>query len=106
IGDLNGDGKPDLAVANAGSATVSVLLGNGDGRFGVKTDHDTGISPRSVAIGDLNGDGRPDLVVATSGSNTVSVLLGNGDGSFAPRRYFGRLGRWFSWPSVVFDGEY
>jgi len=38
IGDLNGDGKPDLAVANAGDTTVSVLLGNGDGAFRVKRD--------------------------------------------------------------------
>ena len=42
IGDLNGDGKPDLAVANYGSNTVSVLLGNGDGTFGTKTDFATG----------------------------------------------------------------
>ena len=55
IGDLNGDGKPDLAVANYYSNTVSVLLGNGDGTFGAKTDFGTGSIPFSVAIGDLNG---------------------------------------------------
>src|SRR5437879_6529689 len=59
IGDLNGDGKPDLATANGGSNTVSVLLGNGDGSFGVRTDYGTGSNPYSVAIGDLNGDGKP-----------------------------------------------
>ena len=64
IGDLNGDGKPDLAVANCDSNTVSVLLGNGDGTFGAKTDFATGSGPGSVAIGDLNGDGKPDLAVA------------------------------------------
>src|SRR5437867_3249942 len=42
IGDLNGDGKPDLAVANHSSLTVSVLLGNGNGSFGAKTDFGTG----------------------------------------------------------------
>src|SRR5205809_482726 len=42
IGDLNGDGKPDLATANN---TVSVLLGNGDGSFGMKTDYGTGSGP-------------------------------------------------------------
>ena len=79
IGDLNGDGRPDLAVANAGSFggdDVSVLLGDGTGWFGTKTDFPTGPQPRSVAIGDVSGDGRPDLVVANLGSNTLSVLLG------------------------------
>src|SRR2546425_8069975 len=42
IGDLNGDGRPDLTVANYSSGTVSVLLGNGNGTFGTKTDFATG----------------------------------------------------------------
>jgi len=73
IGDLNGDGNPDLAVANGAANTVSVLLGNGDGTFGTKTDFGTGGVPSSVAIGDLDGDGKLDLAVA-NGSSTVSVL--------------------------------
>jgi uncharacterized protein (DUF2141 family) len=80
IGDLNGDGRLDLVVANAGSNTVSVFLGNGAGFQ--QTQYPTGTNPESVAIGDLNGDGRLDLAVANFDSNTVSVLLGNGDGSF------------------------
>ncbi len=48
IGDLNGDGGPGLAVANNSSNTVSVLLGNGDGTFGTKTDVGTGSGPSSV----------------------------------------------------------
>ncbi len=84
VGDFNGDGRPDLTVANQGSATVSVLLGNGDGTFAPLMDFSVGLSPSSMAIGDLNGDGRPDLAVANQSSNTVSVLLGNGDGTFAP----------------------
>src|SRR5690242_1372303 len=55
IGDLNGDGRPDLVVANDNANTVSVLLGNAT--FGAKTDFATGSLPISVAIGDLNGDG-------------------------------------------------
>jgi hypothetical protein len=43
IGDVNGDGKPDLAVANASSNTISVLLGNGAGGFGARTDFATGV---------------------------------------------------------------
>jgi uncharacterized protein (DUF2141 family) len=81
IGDLNGDGRLDLAVANAGSNTVSVLLGNGDGSF-QQTQYATGTNPESVAIGDLNGDGRLDLAIANFDSNTVSVLLGSVGGGF------------------------
>ena len=89
IADLNGDGRPDLVVANFGSNTVSVLLENAAGTFSGKTDFGTGGAPCSVAIADVNGDGRPDLVVANAVSNTVSVLLGNGDGTFATRTDFG-----------------
>src|SRR5439155_3480396 len=90
IGDLNGDGRPDLAVANLGSNSVSVLLGRGDGSFDAQVQYATGNEPLSVAIGDLNGDGRPDLAVANEepGSNTVSVLLGQGDGSFGTQIEF------------------
>ena len=84
IGDLDGDGKPDLAVANAGSSTVSVLLNNGNGTFGAWTDGwRTGSGPRSVAIGDLNRDGKPDLATANCDSRTVSVLLNVGDAPVA-----------------------
>src|SRR6266550_690309 len=89
IGDVNGDGKPDLAVANSSSNSVSVLLGNGDGTFVAKVDYGTGNSPQSVAIGDVSGDGKPDLAVANSGSSTVSVLLGNGDGTFVAKVDYG-----------------
>jgi hypothetical protein len=83
VGDFNGDGVPDLAVANGGSRTVSVLLGRGDGSFAAATNYAAGNYPASVAVGDFNGDGVPDLAVANFGNNTVSVLLGRGDGSFA-----------------------
>ena len=89
IGDLNGDGKPDMATANHGANTISVLLGNGNGTFGAKSDFPAGTSPRFVAIGDLNGDGKPDLAVTNLFAATVSVLLGNGDGSFGAKTDFG-----------------
>ena len=81
-GDLNGDGKPDLAVANSASSNVSVLLGNGDGTFRAVVNYATGQNPQSVAIGDFNGDGNADLVTANHQDGNVSVLLGNGDGTF------------------------
>jgi hypothetical protein len=85
VGDFNGDGKLDLAVAHAGNNTISISLGNGDGTFLSAVDYALGNSPFSVAIGDFNGDGKLDLVTANeNGSGSVSVLLGNGDGTFQP----------------------
>src|SRR5256885_1819824 len=81
-GDFNGDGKPDLAVADFDSNTVLVLLGNGDGTFQAPRTFTTGARPSSVAAGDFNGDGALDLAVANEDNFSVSVLLGNGDGTF------------------------
>ena len=85
VGDFNGDGKLDMAVANFGSASISILLGNGDGTFKPPVYYGLGPGshhPTSVAVGDFNGDNRLDLAVANGGSNDVSVFLGNGDGTF------------------------
>ena len=64
VGDFNGDGKADLAVANASSNNVSVLLGNGNGTFQAAVNYAAGTGPSSVAVGDFNGDGKADLAVA------------------------------------------
>jgi len=82
VADFNGDNKPDLAVANSGSNSVSILLGNGDGTFAAKTDFTTGQQPVCVATGDFNGDNKLDLVTANLGANSISILLGNGNGTF------------------------
>jgi hypothetical protein len=85
IGDLNGDNKMDLAVANGQFANngVSVLLGNGDGTFGGLTSWVADQQPAAVVIGNFLGDTKADMVVVNQGSNDVSFLLGNGDGTFA-----------------------
>ena len=64
VGDFNGDGKQDLAVANDSSDNVSILLGDGTGNFSAATNFGTGDCPYSVAVGDFNGDGKQDLAVA------------------------------------------
>ncbi len=80
IGDLNGDGKPDLAVANGKSDNVSVRLNTTNpgatvSSFASIQNFAVGATPTSVAIGDLNGDGRPDLAATNFFGNNVSVLL-------------------------------
>jgi hypothetical protein len=75
MGDLNGDGKPDLATANYYANSVSVLPNRGDGSFEARLDYATGNAPWSVAIGDLNGDGKPDLATANPDAYSVSELL-------------------------------
>ena len=87
VGDFNGDGTQDLAVANSRSNNVSVLLGNGDGTFQAARNYAAGYESEWVAVGDFNGDGTLDLAVTDYGSNTVSVLLGNGDGTFQARNF-------------------
>jgi hypothetical protein len=79
-GDLNGDGRPDLAVAEY-NAGVAVLLNKGGGKFGKPVLYP--VSPAavtSVVIAELNHDNHPDLVVATF--KAVGVLLGRGGGKF------------------------
>jgi hypothetical protein len=85
VADLNGDGSPDLAVANYGSGTVSVLPGQGHGVFRAAAGYGVGDTPVALAEGDFDGDGTLDLVVANSNTrfpDTINILLGNGDGTF------------------------
>ena len=96
VGDFNGDGKADLAVANecpdshCSAGAVSVLLGNGDGTFQAPQTYSSGGSEAyAVAVSDVNKDGKADLIVANGcesanqcANGVVGVLLGNGDGTF------------------------
>ena len=81
--DLNGDGIPDLIVANSGGNNVLVYPGLGNGQFGPPVNgtkgFPVGTDPTGLTVADLNG--QPDLLVADTGSNDVSVLLGQGSGS-------------------------
>ncbi len=96
IDDLDGDGKPDLVVANSNfSSTISVFRNTStsgsitSGSFAARVDFTTGQSPDYIAIGDLDGDGKPDIVVTAGG--TVSVFRNTStigsitSGSFATR---------------------
>ncbi|MFY8127671.1 MAG: FG-GAP-like repeat-containing protein, partial [Chitinophagaceae bacterium] len=101
IGDINGDSKPDLAITNRISNTVSILQNtstNGSidvSSFNTKVDFSVGDEPVSIAIGDIDGDGKPDIAVANSQSYYLSVLhnthnSGNiSTSSFATQEAFG-----------------
>ncbi|MCM3906180.1 MAG: FG-GAP-like repeat-containing protein [Pyrinomonadaceae bacterium] len=82
-GDLNGDGKLDLAVATTTGSNIHVLIGNGDGTFQTSVPYVAGPNPPDVVIADFNADGKLDVASANSGS-TVSIFIGNGDGTLRP----------------------
>ncbi len=88
VGDFNGDGKPDLAVANGLDATVGIFLNKGDGTFRDMVAYPVGKGPIWIAVGDFDGDGKPDLAVADfygeDEHGRLSLLRGKGDGTFEP----------------------
>ncbi|MFZ4524514.1 MAG: FG-GAP-like repeat-containing protein [Chlorobium sp.] len=79
--DFNGDGNPDLAVANYGSSTVSVMIGSWASRI----DYPAGDGARWITGGDFNGDGKLDLATVNYGAASLSVLINKGDGTFATK---------------------
>jgi hypothetical protein len=104
VGDLNGDNKPDLVVANRGDTTtlgsVGVLLGNGDGTFRSAKSYGQGETV-SVAVADVNNDGKPD-VVATILAGQVDVFLGKGDGTLSAPTFFSSGGQ-ITWEVAATD---
>jgi hypothetical protein len=93
VGDFNRDGLKDLAILNSHPATVSILLGLGNGAFGSRRAFPVAANANTIAVADLNGGGKQDLIVGVGSSwssagsyrpHAVSVLLGRGDGTFRP----------------------
>jgi FG-GAP-like repeat len=112
VADVNGDGVPDILVANIrrnltdqvfAASNVGVTLGNGDGTFQPAVTYPSGGSElHSIAVADVNNDGKLDIIAGNgcsiisqglcSGEGAVGVLLGNGDGTFRPAIDYGSGG--------------
>ena len=80
--DFDGDGSPDLAVANADLSSVTVVLKAGRSEPAIINTYPVGPFPLSVATGDFTGDGKPDIIVANNGGSFISLLRNNGSGGF------------------------
>jgi hypothetical protein len=85
VGDVNGDGHPDIVTPNVGGNNVTVLLGDGRGGFApaAKSPFAVATRPYYVAIGDVSGDALPDLITTHDDINLMTTLLGDGRGGFA-----------------------
>jgi hypothetical protein len=91
--DLRGNGILDLVVAEFGSSSIGVLLGNGDGTFQVEQEYALPEPPGALVVADFNHDGKPDIAAAMvtaftpayadPGPPYLAMLAGNGDGTFA-----------------------
>ena len=101
LGDLNGDGIPDIVVggnniSGAAPSYISVFLGNGDGTFQGPTTTEAGNGIGAIVISDFNLDGKQDVVVSNANWGDVSLLLGNGDGTFQTPLQFSGVGTQFT----------
>src|SRR5258708_917777 len=100
--DFNNDSNRDVIVANEGTNTVSVLLGDGKGNLGTARNFTVAREPIAVITGDYNGDGKRDFITSNAGGTSVSVGLGKGNGTFHTEKDFALS----SSPSAIVTGDF
>jgi flagellin-like hook-associated protein FlgL len=82
LGDINADGRIDIAFVSADSAQLGILMGNGNGTFASQVSYGLAGAGTSVAIGEFDGNGRADVAVTVAGSSVVSKFMNQGNGTF------------------------
>jgi hypothetical protein len=103
VGDVNGDGRPDIVATDY--SQVTVLLNAGSNQFSAPQLFNVGGSPSAVAVGDVNRDGKLDIVTANGLNSSVSVLPGNGDGTFGTAQNYAVVGTPNSIALSDFNGD-
>jgi hypothetical protein len=78
-----GNGRTDIATANAGGNDVSVLMDQGGGNFAPAVSFAAGTQPSAIVAGDFKSDGHLDLATTNTLSNDITVLAASGIGTFA-----------------------
>ena len=110
VADLNGDGNPDLIVANGYGNNIFVYLGLPSGQFASPREFSVGADPVNITVSDLNGDGVPDLVVVNKQSNDLSILFGQEHGenwtlTSGPTLHVGLCDLWMLTTIAYINGE-
>ena len=116
VGDLTGDGKPEIVGSNCSNSgnDITVYVNNGDGTFATGVYYDGAVSggaasgaadvyTNAVAIADVNGDGKADIIATNDYSGDVTILFGNGDGTVNVPTFGYATGGYPVVPAIVAD---
>ncbi|MGB7922528.1 MAG: FG-GAP-like repeat-containing protein [Pyrinomonadaceae bacterium] len=106
VADFNLDGKRDIAATDDKTGKVSILPGDGTGRFGPAASFPAGWNAMYIAVGDFNKDAKPDLAIAGQyRSGQLTILLGNGAGGFSSTKYYSAYDDTYGIVAEDFNGD-